>query len=93
MDLYKLYKRLRDNPEEQNLNTIVENNAVSKGDGGADQLTDRGGQWPLSGIKRNNYYGNYSWAGNDGWDGSWVLNGTKNALQGRGGGNRAKKQG
>jgi len=67
---------LRDDPAVHNANTKVENNAAHRGDGGIDRITEVGGNWPLQGIKMNNYYGNNSWEGDDGWDGSWVLNGT-----------------
>ena len=63
----------------QNANSLVEKNAACLADGGVDQhSTPKApwGQWPLAGIKSNNYYGNHSWHGGDGYDGSWVLNGT-----------------
>lgn len=66
---------LRHNPLEHNANTIVESNAAWLADGGIDRISEEGGQWQLAGIKSNNYYGNHSWNGNDGYDGSWVLDG------------------
>ena len=66
---------LRHNPIEHNANTIVESNAAWLADGGIDRISEEGGQWQLAGIKSNNYYGNHSWNGNDGYDGSWVLDG------------------
>ena len=67
---------LRDDPAVHNANTHTENNAAHRADGGVDRISDVGGEWPLAGIKLNNYYANHSWNGTDGWDGSWVLNGT-----------------
>jgi len=64
--------------EIQNSNSKVESNAACLADGGIDQhSTQHGpwGQWPMAGIKKNNYYGNHSWYGGDGYDGSWVLDG------------------
>ena len=63
----------------QNANSKVEKNVACLADGGIDQHSTSQppwGRWPLAGIKFNNYYGNYSWHGGDGYDGSWVLNGT-----------------
>ena len=73
---FEIIHILRDDPTIQNANSEVENNAAHKADGGADQISEIGGEWPLGGIKLNNYYANFSWNGTDGWDGSWVLNGT-----------------
>ena len=65
--------------EIQNANSTVEKNVACLADGGVDQhSTPKApwGRWPVAGIKSNNYYGNHSWHGGDGYDGSWILNGT-----------------
>ena len=67
---------LRGDPTVHNANTIVENNAAYRADGGVDQVSGKGGRWPMYGIKSNNYYANYSYTGGNSYDGSWVLNGT-----------------
>ena len=69
---------LREHTDVQNEHTYVENNAAWLADGGQDQHSTEKPPWgrfPLAGIKSENYYGNNSWHGGDGYDGSWVLNG------------------
>ena len=70
---------LREDPEVMNEHTMVENNAAWLADGGIDMIStadEPWGRWGLAGNKQNNYYGNNSFHGGDGYDGSWVLNGT-----------------
>ena len=74
----KVVHILRDDDIVHNENTIVERNAAVLADGGEDRYsTEHGpwGHWQLAGIKHQNYYGNNSWYGPDGYDGSWVLDG------------------
>jgi len=78
MPTIQVIHQLREHIEIQNEHTYVENNAAWLADGGQDQHSTDSTPWgrfPLAGIKAENYYGNNSWHGGDGYDGSWVLNG------------------
>ena len=60
-----------------NEHSIVENNLAWLGNGDKDLSCPRhlGAEYPMAGIKSNNYYGNYSFACGDEYDESVVLDG------------------
>ena len=57
---------LRKEPAVMNRHSVVEDNAAWLADGGIDMITKKTapyGRWEMSGIKKNNYYGNNSFTG------------------------------
>jgi len=63
-----------------NAESIVERNAAVRADGGLNKFEkcptkNLYGRWNLAGIKKENFYANTSWYCEDGYDGSWVLDG------------------
>ena len=65
-----------------NEDSIVERNAAVRADGGLNKFEQCStknlyGRWQLAGFKRENYYANTSWYCEDGYDGSWALDGER----------------
>ena len=57
---------LRKEPAVMNRHSAVEDNAAWLADGGIDLISTKKapfGRWQMSGVKKNNYYGNNSFAG------------------------------
>ena len=76
----RVCERLRDDNFIHNANTIVERNAAVRADGGLNkwetcQTKNLYGRFRLAGFKKENFYANTSWYCEDGYDGSWDLDG------------------